>query len=142
MKAFAELLDRLLYTPSRNGKLTLMCNYFRKTPDPDRGYALAALTDGLPHAFPIRRIIVELAKNPAVFFRVIEHVQLPLDEIFFTNWNGYRIFSLIEKLALHHCFAEEAEMLCQVMIRGVPEPAAQGTINKQLVSGRFHVAQV
>ena len=63
MKAFAELLDRLLYTPSRNGKLTLMCNYFRKTPDPDRGYALAALTDGLPHAFPIRRIIVELAQN-------------------------------------------------------------------------------
>lgn len=63
MKAFAELLDRLLYTPSRNGKLTLMANYFRATPDPDRGYALAALTDGLPHAFPIRRVIVELAAN-------------------------------------------------------------------------------
>ncbi|MBC8037191.1 MAG: ATP-dependent DNA ligase, partial [Rhizobiales bacterium] len=63
MKAFAELLDRLLYTPSRNGKLTLMCSYFRRTPDPDRGYALAALTDGLPYAFPIRRVIVELAAN-------------------------------------------------------------------------------
>jgi DNA ligase-1 len=63
MKAFAELLDRLLYTPSRNGKLTLMANYFQTTPDPDRGYALAALTDGLPHAFPIRRVIAELAAN-------------------------------------------------------------------------------
>ena len=48
MKAFAKLLDRLTYTPARNGKLTLMRNYFRSAPDPDRGYALAALTDGLP----------------------------------------------------------------------------------------------
>jgi len=47
MKAFARLLDRLVLTPSRNGKLTLLTDYFRQTPDPDRGYALAALTDGL-----------------------------------------------------------------------------------------------
>ena len=43
MKAFATLLDRLLLTPSRNGKLTLLVDYFRDTPDPDRGYGLAAL---------------------------------------------------------------------------------------------------
>ena len=47
MKAFARLLDRLVLTPSRNGKLTLLIDYFRVTPDPDRGYALAALTGGL-----------------------------------------------------------------------------------------------
>lgn len=47
MKAFASLLDRLVLTPSRNGKLTLLVDYFRDTADPDRGYALAALTDGL-----------------------------------------------------------------------------------------------
>ena len=46
MKAFSELLDRLVLTPSRNGKLTLLKDYFASTPDPDRGYALAALTDG------------------------------------------------------------------------------------------------
>jgi DNA ligase-1 len=46
MKAFSELLDRLVLTPSRNGKLTLLRDYFATTPDPDRGYALAALTDG------------------------------------------------------------------------------------------------
>lgn len=61
MKAFATLLDRLTYTPSRNGKLALMRNYFRSTPDPDRGYALAALTDGLPFSFPVRRIVGDLA---------------------------------------------------------------------------------
>ena len=47
MKAFAALLDRLVLTPSRNGKLKLLQDYFRATPDPDRGYALAALTDNL-----------------------------------------------------------------------------------------------
>ena len=46
MKAFSDLLDRLVLTPSRNGKLTLLRDYFASTPDPDRGYALAALTDG------------------------------------------------------------------------------------------------
>lgn len=47
MERFAELLDRLVLTPSRNGKLRLMVDYFRETPDPDRGYALAGLTGGL-----------------------------------------------------------------------------------------------
>ncbi|KAB0680189.1 cisplatin damage response ATP-dependent DNA ligase [Aureimonas leprariae] len=47
MKRFAELLDRLVLTPSRNGKLKLMTDYFRAVPDPERGYALAAITDGL-----------------------------------------------------------------------------------------------
>ncbi|CAH0338907.1 cisplatin damage response ATP-dependent DNA ligase [Rhizobium sp. CECT 9324] len=47
MKAFAALLDRLVLTPSRNGKLRLLEDYFHATPDPDRGYALAALTDNL-----------------------------------------------------------------------------------------------
>jgi DNA ligase-1 len=37
MKAFADLLDRLVLTPSRNGKLKLLTDYFRDTPDPDRG---------------------------------------------------------------------------------------------------------
>ena len=54
MKAFALLLDRLVYTPSRLGKLRLLQNYFRATPDPDRGYGLAALSDGLPLTFPLR----------------------------------------------------------------------------------------
>ena len=60
MKLFAELLDRLAYTPGRNAKLRLMQRYFQTTPDPDRGYALAALTDGLPFSFPVRRTITSL----------------------------------------------------------------------------------
>ena len=47
MEAFAALVDALVYTRSRNGKLALIADYLRATPDPDRGWALAALTDGL-----------------------------------------------------------------------------------------------
>jgi DNA ligase-1 len=47
MRAFAELLDRLSLTASRNAKLTLVRDYLRQTPDPDRGWALAALTGDL-----------------------------------------------------------------------------------------------
>jgi DNA ligase-1 len=47
MNRFAELLDRLSYEPGRNNKLRLVTAYLRETPDPDRGYALAALTGAL-----------------------------------------------------------------------------------------------
>src|SRR5262245_47969228 len=60
VKAFAALLDRLSYTPSRNDKLKLLAGYFADTPDPDRGYALAALTDGLFFRLPLRRILTDL----------------------------------------------------------------------------------
>jgi len=44
---FAALLDRLAYEPRRLGKLALLEQYFRETPDPDRGWALAAMTGAL-----------------------------------------------------------------------------------------------
>lgn len=47
MKSFANLLDRLVLTPSRNGKLKLLTDYFRDAPDPDRGYGLAAIAGTL-----------------------------------------------------------------------------------------------
>jgi len=50
MNRFAELLDRLAYEPGRNNKLRLLTNYFRTVEDPDRGYALAAVT-GFPVVF-------------------------------------------------------------------------------------------
>ncbi len=63
MKHFAELLDRLVLTPSRNGKLTLLADYFRATPDPDRGLALAAITGDLniPSVKPamLRQLVTE-----------------------------------------------------------------------------------
>ena len=70
MNRFAALLDRLAYEPSRNAKLRLMTEYFRVTPDPERGYALAAITGALSfrHAKPniIRALIAERA-DPMLF---------------------------------------------------------------------------
>jgi DNA ligase 1 len=70
MNTFAELLDRLAYEPGRNNKLRLIADYLRTTPDPERGYALAALTGALSfqHAKPgmIRALIAERT-DPVLF---------------------------------------------------------------------------
>ncbi len=47
MRKFAQLLELLALTPSRNRKIEAMTQYFASTPDPDRGYALAILTGAL-----------------------------------------------------------------------------------------------
>jgi len=47
MRRFAALIDSLIYTRSRNAKLAAIATYLRETEDPDRGWALAALTDSL-----------------------------------------------------------------------------------------------
>ncbi|MDI1296643.1 MAG: cisplatin damage response ATP-dependent DNA ligase [bacterium] len=47
MRVFSQLLDNLIYTSARNGKLALIAAYMRAAPDPDRGWALAALTGNL-----------------------------------------------------------------------------------------------
>src|SRR5436190_17276691 len=70
MNRFARLLDRLAYEHGRNAKLRLMTEYFRTTPDPERGVTLAALTGALafPHAKPgiIRALIAERT-DPVLF---------------------------------------------------------------------------
>lgn len=45
--AFAQLLERLLFTPGRLGKLALIRQWFATQPDPDRGIGLAALAGEL-----------------------------------------------------------------------------------------------
>jgi DNA ligase-1 len=77
MNRFAELLDRLAYEPGRNNKLRLITNYFRSVEDPDRGYALAALTGALSfkHAKPglIRDLIAERT-DPMLFALSYDYV--------------------------------------------------------------------
>ena len=77
MRAFADLLDRLILTPSRNAKLTLLVRYFRTTPDPDRGYALAALTGALdiPSVKPaMLRALVAERVDPVLFAYSYDYV--------------------------------------------------------------------
>ena len=62
MRAFAALLDRLSLTASRNAKLRLIRDHLADTPDPDRGWALAALTGALTFT----------AAKPAMIRRAVE----------------------------------------------------------------------
>ncbi|MDE2239037.1 MAG: cisplatin damage response ATP-dependent DNA ligase [Rhodospirillales bacterium] len=47
MRAFAELLERLLFAPGRNAKISLLRACFTTEPDPERGLALAAIAGAL-----------------------------------------------------------------------------------------------
>ena len=77
MNRFAELLDRLAYEPGRNNKIKLIAAYFRETEDPDRGYALAAMTGALSFknakAGMIRDLIAERT-DPALFALSYDYV--------------------------------------------------------------------
>jgi DNA ligase-1 len=77
MNRFAELLDRLACEPGRNNKLRLLTSYFREVGDPDRGYALAALTGALSfkHAKPalIRELIADRT-DPVLFALSYDYV--------------------------------------------------------------------
>jgi DNA ligase-1 len=70
MRAFTHLLDRLSFTASRNAKLTLVADFLRETPDPERGWALAVLTGELAfkEAKPAAiRVAVEARMDPVLF---------------------------------------------------------------------------
>jgi len=70
MRAFADLLDALIYTRSRNAKLRLIGDYLAQTPDPDRGWAMAALTGSLdlPAVKPaLVRALIEARVDPVLY---------------------------------------------------------------------------
>ena len=70
MRAFADLLDALIYTRSRNAKLRLIGDYLKATPDPDRGWAMAALTGdlNLPAVKPaLIRALIEERVDPVLY---------------------------------------------------------------------------
>src|SRR5580704_13159696 len=77
MNRFAALLDRLAYEPSRNAKLALIAEHFRSEPDPERGYALAAMTGALSFQLAkpglIRALIAERT-DPVLFALSYDYV--------------------------------------------------------------------
>src|SRR5215212_8049216 len=75
MNRFAALLDRLMYEPRRNAKLRLLMDYCRHTPDPDRGWALAAMTGVLMFKEAKPNVIRSLAEERVdpVLFRMSYH---------------------------------------------------------------------
>ncbi len=86
MRAFADLLDRLSLTGSRNAKLTLVRDYLKATPDPERGWALACLTGELSFG----------AAKPAFIRKAIE---ARMDPLLF-GWSYDYVGDLAETVAL------------------------------------------
>ncbi len=77
MRDFSQLLDALVYTRSRTAKLKLIGDYLKRTPDPDRGYALAALTGelDLPAVKPAAiRAIAEERVDPVLRYMSRDYV--------------------------------------------------------------------
>jgi DNA ligase 1 len=90
MNRFATLLDRLGYEPGRNAKLRLLTEYFRTTADPDRGYALAAMTGALSFRYAkpglIRALLAERT-DPTLFALSYDYVG-DLSETAALMWPG------------------------------------------------------
>ena len=86
MIAFAELLERLVFTPGRLAKIALLRRYFATQPDPDRGFGLAALTDEL----------VFVAAKPALIRALVEE---RTDPVLF-GWSRDYVGDLAETVAL------------------------------------------
>jgi DNA ligase-1 len=86
VRAFAALLDRLSFTRSRNSKLVLVRDYLRSAPDPERGWALAALTGEL---------VFDVAK-PAFIRKAVE---ARMDPVLFA-WSYDYVGDLAETVAL------------------------------------------
>ena len=90
MNRFAALLDRLAYEHGRNAKLRQMTDYFRTTPDPERGWALAALTGVLSFQYAkpgiIRALIAERV-DPVLFGLSYDYVG-DLSETVALLWPG------------------------------------------------------
>ena len=86
MRAFAELLGRLSFTSSRNAKLTLVRDFLKTQPDPERGWALAALTGEL---------VFQSAK-PAMIRKAVE---ARMDPVLFA-WSYDYVGDLAETVAL------------------------------------------
>jgi DNA ligase-1 len=77
MNRFARLLDALILSPARGAKIRLLVDHFRSVPDPDRGWALAALTGGLdfPHAKPaVIRALAQTRVDPELFALSYDYV--------------------------------------------------------------------
>jgi DNA ligase 1 len=70
MNRFAALLDSLAYEPRRNAKIHLLVDYFVSTPDPDRGFALAAMTGALTFKYAkpsVIRALISERTDPVLF---------------------------------------------------------------------------
>ncbi|MBR9898123.1 MAG: cisplatin damage response ATP-dependent DNA ligase [Gammaproteobacteria bacterium] len=77
MEAFSNLLEQLYYTAGTKAKAQLIADYIANTPDPDRGWAIAAMAGTLRFDFfkrnTVKKLITEHT-DPALFAMSYDYV--------------------------------------------------------------------
>ncbi len=132
MRAFARLLDDLSFTASRNAKLRLVRDFLAGQPDPDRGWALAALTGSLTFS----------AAKPAAIRKAVE---ARMDPVLF-GWSYDYVGDLAETVALvwparpgpnrEPDLSEVVEAL-RTATRGQVQPMIEGWLDALDADGRW-----
>lgn len=102
MKTFAELLETLVLTPSRNRKIAAIVAYLHAVPDPDRGYAIGAITRDLKlksvQPSLLRNLIAE--RIDSELFRLSYDYVGDLAETIALLWDGKKPEDAAEPLSL------------------------------------------
>ena len=138
MRAFANLVDRLTYTRSRNAKLDLIADYLRTTPDPDRGWALAALTGALD--FPavksstIRTLLTERV-DPVLYALSRDYVG-DTAETASLLWPAPEGASPVDEPRLEPSLAEVVDLL-RAMTRSSVMKELPGLLDRLDANGRY-----
>ncbi|BCH64018.1 ATP-dependent DNA ligase [Agrobacterium vitis] len=135
MRAFATLLDRLVLTPSRNGKLKLLADYFVSVPDPDRGYALGVLAGTLDLKTVKPALLKELVlerMDPVLFGYSYDYVG-DLAETISLVWDQDRG----EKAEIAEPSLGEVVALMQSLGRTQVRGAVRDLLDQLDTSGRF-----
>ncbi len=77
MEAFSHLLEQLYFTSGNKAKAQLIANYIANTPDPDRGWAIAAMAGTLRFDFfkrnTVKKLITEHT-DPELFAMSYDYV--------------------------------------------------------------------
>ncbi|MDQ0456308.1 cisplatin damage response ATP-dependent DNA ligase [Rhizobium paknamense] len=135
MRAFSTLLDRLVLTPSRNGKLKLLSDYFATTPDPDRGYALAVLAGTLDLKSVKPAMLKELVlerMDPVLFGYSYDYVG-DLAETISLVWDQDRGEAAERAEPRLSAVVERMQSLSRLQVRA----AVRDLLDQLDVSGRF-----
>jgi DNA ligase 1 len=131
MQRFGELLDSLVFQPARNEKLRLIVHYLQTAPDPDRGYALAALTGALdlPNAKPAVLRALGAAQTDEVLFALSYDYVGDLAEALALVWRG-------DAKGDPPTLSEVVKSLQSASVREVPE-LITGFLNRLDSTGRW-----
>ena len=77
MEAFSHLLEQLYFTSGTKAKAQLIADYIANTPDPDRGWAIAAMAGTLKFDFfkrnTVKKLITERT-DPELFAMSYDYV--------------------------------------------------------------------